>query len=229
MSRFFKFAAAAVAVVIILLAVVIVPHGSWDTAAIIGTLLLASAAAIPFAAPSLITGWGKSETGSLATIGPSAFILTGYFLLSAVTFVLAITGADRTGVWIAAIIAAGWLVVGILMTKGSVRYLDRNFPDNPGVVANRATIIAELSGLKSNCPEQFVGDLDRLSEKIRYAASDLPHTIPTENDAILALVRNDLSSSCRDNNIEDFRKALMTIQEIISNRDVRLGAARSKI
>ena len=34
-------------------------------------------------------------------------------------------------------------------------------------------IMAELSAIRSNCPEQFADNLDHLLEKIRYSASDL--------------------------------------------------------
>jgi hypothetical protein len=229
MSGYFKFAAIAAALVIIALALAIIPLRSWDAATFVGTLLLASAAAIPFAAPRFITGWGNSETGTLAAVGPSGVISSGYFLLALITFVLALVGADRIYIWILAIMSMGWLIIGSSVTKGSLQFLDRTFPNKPANTANRATIIAALSGLKSVCPGQFTNDIDRLSETLRYAASDLPNSVSPETESVLSLVKDELTLSCRTNNPDDFRRAVIAIEEMIAKRDEGLKAARSKL
>jgi hypothetical protein len=181
MRAFFRYAAVAAALVVILLALVIVPSGSWDIATFVGLLLLASAVALPLALPRALTGYGKSETGSLAAAGTNTVILFGYLILSLITFVAAATGMARTYVWIFAILSGGWLTIGGSVSRGSVQYLNQTFPDRAPDAPTRFLMMAELSALRSNCPKEFADDIDRLLEKIRYAASDLL------NDALLGL------------------------------------------
>jgi hypothetical protein len=186
-NEIFRYAAAAAALVVILLALVLVPNSSWDGATIVALILLAASVALPLAIPKILTGHGKSETGSLATIGLSGVVLTGYFILSVGTFALAVSSVDRTYVWAAVILSGGWLVIGSLMSRGSVQYLDKAFPDKTPNLPTRSMIMAELSAIRSSCPEQFADNLDHLLERIRYSASDLSEASSADNEQILAL------------------------------------------
>jgi hypothetical protein len=225
----FKYAAGAAALVVILLALVLVPKSSWDAATTVALVLLATSVALLLAIPKSLTGHGKSEVGSLATIGLSGVVLTGYFILSLAAFAFAAFGMNRTFVWADVVISGGWLVIGSLVSRGSVQYLDNAFPDKAQSVTTRSMIMAELSAIRSNCPEQFADNLDHLLEKIRYSANDLSEAPSAENESILALLTGDLRTSCRANDPSAFRKTILELEEKISGRDVRLKAARSKV
>lgn len=229
MNAIFKYAGAAAALVVILLALILVPNSSWDAATIVALVLLATSVALLLAIPKSLTGHGKTEVGSLSAIGLSGVVLTGYFILSLAAFAFAAFGMNRTFVWAAVVISGGWLVIGSLVSRGSVQYLDNVFPDKTQSITTRSMIMAELSAIRSNCPEQFADNLDHLLEKIRYSASDLSDVSSAENDSILALLSGDLRTSCHANDPSAFRKSVLEIEEKISGRDVRLKAARSKV
>ena len=229
MSEFFKYAAGAVALVVVLVALVLLPSSAWDGVTIVALILLAASVALPLAVPKSLTGFGKSEAGSLATIGLSGVVLTGFFILSVGAFALAVSATNRTFAWAAVIISGGWLVIGSLISRGSVQYLDKAFPDKSQSIPSRSMIMAELSVIRSCCPDQFADKLDRLLERIRYSASDLSEGPPVENERILALLTGDLGTSCRNNDPSAFQKALLEIEERVSAREARLKSARSKV
>ena len=230
MSGFFKYAAVAAAAAVILLAIVLVPNNLWDAATVVSLLLLALSVAISLAAPSFITGSGNSEVGRLSTIGISGFVLVAFFVLSLASFILAATGTTRTVVWAAIIVSAACLAIGSFITRGSVAYLDTAFPDrNDTNKTSRSKIMAELSIIKSTCPAQFTGDIDRLLEKLRFSASDLSDVASNENGEIFDLLTGDLKLSCRNNDPTLFQRSVLELDEKISTREFNLKAARSKV
>jgi hypothetical protein len=188
-----------------------------------------SNAALPLAIPKLFTGHGKSETGSLATIGISGVVLSIYFILSASTFALAAAGISRTLVWTAAIVSGGWLIIGSMVSRGSVEYLNQAFPDKVLSSRTRSIMMTELSIIRSGSPTQFAGELDQLLEKLQQSASDLTEVASADDESIIALVRGDLKTSCRNNDPNLFQQTVATLKERICAREIRLKAARSKV
>ena len=229
MNQFFKFAAGSASAVVILLAIIVVPKESWDAAMIVALLLFSSSVALPLAAPQLLTGHGKTETGSIATIGLSGTVVIVYLILAFSAFLLAAYGISRTIVWAAIVVSAGWLIIGSLITRGSIHYLDRVFSENTSGQPTRSLIMAELSAIRSSCPAQFASDLDGLLEKLRFSASDISGTNSVENENILGLLRGELTASCKNSDPSAFQKVYSELEARLSVREAHLKAGRSKI
>jgi hypothetical protein len=228
LRNLFTYAAIISALTIGGLALVLVPSGSQDTAMLIATLLFVSAVALPIAAPNFVTGHGKSEVGSIAAIGISGSVLAGYFLFSGVAFSLAAIGVGRSYVWATIILAAGWILTGILISRGSTKRLDDAFPDSETIAA-RSIITAEMDGLKATCSERLFPEINRLSEQFRFSASELRNTSSPESASILEIVRGGLSEACRADDMEAFKQSAAAIEQLLQKRDSRLRVMRSKV
>lgn len=229
MSGLFRYAAGSAALVVVLLAAFLIPGTSWDAATIAAVASLAASVALSLSIPKTFTGRGKSDAGRIATIGLSSVVLGGYFILSVGTLAIAALGIDRKFVWAALTVSVGWLVIGSLISRGSVQYIDTVSAEKTQDAPTRSMIMAELTAISFSCPEQFTADINRLLETMRYSASDLSGSPSTENATILSLVNDNLRLSCRDGDASLFRKAVLDIDEKISIRDARLKTARSKI
>lgn len=229
MNHFFRYAAAAAALVIIVLAIVIAPTNAWDAANVVSLFLFALSAALPLAVPKLLTGHGRSETGSLATIGLSGLILAIYFILAAGTFGLAMAGIERTSVWVATIVSSGWLIIASLVSRGAVHHLDQTFPNNQTNSTTRSAIITELAIVRSSAPAQFLGELDRLTDKLQYGANDIAEISSTDNASIMAAIKTGLRDSLHNADPHSFDQISKDLEEKIAAREIRLKAALSKV
>lgn len=228
MAPFLKYAAVAISLTTVALALVVIPKDTWDAAIVVSLLLVALSAALPLAAPKIVTGHGRSEVGSLASIGFSGITFMIFLLLAVCAFLLAIYNKDRTLAWGAIVISVGWLLVGVLISRGSVGYLDSAFNYAKPNGISRTDLIQELAIIKASSPASFVSRIETLYEKLQYAGSDLADAVASENMKLLSILKEEITSSCLNNDEIAFEKACSNFNQELSKREISLNLQRTK-
>lgn len=227
MTGFFQIGGVAAALTVIGLSFALTPPGAWDPATVVSTLVLALAAGIGVAAPQILLGYGRSQTGTLSSVGLNGFVITGFFFLALVSLIQAISGVDRGYVWATSIAAIGWFAVGLAISRGAINYVDSEFPGE-SKVSFTSNAQDELSSLKSKSDGQFAADIERLAEAIRFSASDVKGAATEENDRILLVIKNDLNQAVLTNDMPAFGDSVLRIHQLLIAREGKLKEARGR-
>lgn len=227
MGFFINLAGAAAAIATFGICSVLVSPDAWDSATIASIIALTSGSGLIVSAPQIIFGYGVSRTGNIASVGINGIILIIYFILSFISYVMAIKGIDRAYVWASTILSYGWFVVGLMISRASVNYLDDNFPSN-SLVSFSIIAQEELSTLQSTCDNIFKKDIDKLVEVIRFSASDLGNLTDIINNQIIVLIRNDLNESVQIKNADKFSDSISKIKHLLALRENRIKIERTK-
>lgn len=227
-GQFLKIASAVSGGVVLLLCFILIPSEKWDSVTLFAVLMLASSVVISIWAPSSIIGWGKSEVGTITSIGISSFILIYYVFMSIITLGFGIIGVDRTYVWATGVFTLGSTIVGLLISREAVSYSDVTFPDIQDSEHSFKNIKLKLEELLSTSGPEFKNKLNHISEMLIYAPSDLKGSDLSENKLLKSLIDTDLTIAMNTNNITEFDETIRKIESEIEKRAIYLKGSRTR-
>lgn len=222
----FNLSALVASLMVFAIAFVLVPDKTWSAAAITSVAFFAFSVAFIFYLPSvMLKNSGGNNAVQMATLGPLGFITGWMLLLTAAGFVSALMGWDKTA-WVMDILAFGLFLISQFMLRATL-----------GVVGDVASQYSkpskhtvwqnEVQGLCSMATDTTTkSGLERLAEKLRYAASDVPGGSPQDNQVhseiqtVADLLGSDNSTVLQNN--------ISKIEMLIAQRDVFLRSTRNK-
>lgn len=222
----FNLAAVVAGLMVLVIAYYLVPDKSWTTAAITSIVLFALASGFIFYIPTIFTNRHQNRDAvPIASIGPLAF-LTGIIpILTVVAFVLALTGNDNFA-FATEVLAVGLFIICCLMLRAAADVVS-NAESNHSVPSRHIGWQSDIQGISSIVTNQLTKkSLTNLSEKLRYAASDIPGGSPHDNqiDRTIDAIKNQLSSDANAN----VQELVTQISVFIEQRDIYLRTARNK-
>lgn len=219
-------AAAVAAMTIVGVAVVLVPEALASPQAILALIVLALAVAFIFYVPGLaLSGMQRSDAAPLSLIGPygalSILILCG----AAAAFVLAVIGLHRLA-RVIDILVIGGAIVSILVLRIVYRFVDESSTKSSGP-SRHSNWHAELDMLATTAREPAARiALERLAEKARFAASDVPGAVLDSSDLDAAV--QDLGALSADGTQQALTMKIEEIEALLARRELNLRAMRNR-
>lgn len=223
---FFNLAAFVASLMVLAIAAVLVPDKSWSDAAITSVVSFALAAGLVFYVPSVVAKrQGGNDAVQMASLGPLGILSGGMLLLTAGAFVFAIYGMDSLA-WAMNIFALGSFIISVLMLRAAGDVID-NVAAHYSAPSKHIGWQGETQGLSSIASDtKSKAALEKLAEKFRYAASDVPGGTP--QDSLIAGAVNDIRDQLSTDSGSDIQSLISKIEMLIAQRDVFLRSARSK-
>lgn len=222
----FNLSALAASSMVFAIAFVLVPDKTWSAAAITSLALFAFSVAFVFYLPSvMLKNRGGNNAAQMASLGPLGFVTGGMLLLTAAGFVSALMDWDKIA-WVMDIFAFGSFLLSQFMLRATLEVVG-NVASQYSAPSKHTIWQSEIQVLCGMATEATTkSGLERLAEKLRYAASDVPGGSPQDNQvnseirALADLLGLDSSTVLQEN--------ISKIEMLIAQRDVYLRANRSK-
>lgn len=212
--------------VILVVAYVLIPEKAWTNEAIAAIVIFALTGALFFYVPSvLVRESSGNDAARMASIGPLGVITGGTLITTAIAFVLAILGLSKLALALD-IVSVGAFFIGILMLRAASNVIDQVATkySTPSNHLKWQSEVQAIRGLASDKKAQK--DLDQLSEKLRYSASDLPGGTPSDDDVQATLTQ--IEDAISTDGAADISSLVAAVNRHLSKREVFLRSARSK-
>lgn len=223
---FFNLAALVASLMVLAIAGVLVPDKSWSDAAITSVVSFALAVGFVFYVPSVVAKrQGGNDAVQMASLGPLGILSCGMLSLTVGAFVFAIYGMEKLA-WAMDIFAIGSFIISVLMLRAA-RDVIGNVATQYSAPSKHIGWQGEIQGLSSIASDTKSKDaLEKLAEKFRYAASDVPGGTP--QDSLIAGAVQGISDQLSADSAANVQRQIAKIEMLISQRDVFLRSARSK-
>jgi hypothetical protein len=228
-GTYLKIASVVSAVFVLIVSFLILPNDTWDNATIFGVILLASSVALSLWAPAGLLAWGKTEVGTIASVGISGSVLLIYTFLSLLTVFLGAVGIERKYVWATGLIAVSWVIIGLLISKESIGHLDKSFTDYSPAKDSLKEIRNQIELIQAKSKPEFYDDIAGVVENLKYSASDLSDISVQNNDIILHIINEELRPAIEVENINAIKAACVKINQEIDGRNRLILSNRTKI
>lgn len=205
---------------------VLVPETSLTTVVLTTGAAFALAAGFVFFIPSFIK---KIRTGSnanqVATIGPVFLISLWLLLITGTSFILSVYEFPKLA-WAALIFATGTFIICWQVLNASANSIDE-VASSSSNTSNHVVWQGQLTSLSSiSSNKDSRATLQRLSEKIRYSASDVYGGAPQDSQISDAVA--DISNAIASQNDIDISGIASNIEILVAQREVFLRSARGK-
>ena len=221
-----KLAAGFIALTVIVIAAIAIPHDKFDPPLLLSIGIFVAACALPVWRPSVLMGASSTNSANIASIGLSGVNFFVFFLLSLLALLAGIFLESRSIVYIACVASFGWLFSTSLLTRRAISLIDQ-IAEQPAVGVSRAEIQIELSRVATGANQALKSDLRQLSEEIRYSPNDTKDAVP-ENFDVMNLIKGDLYGAVRSNDADKAQEVIELLNALLSQRNSRLKAIRSK-
>ena len=221
----FNLAALASSFIVFGIAYVLVPDKVWTNEAIAALVIFALAVGFIFYTPFVLAKkQGGADATQMASIGPLG-IITGLTLLSTSgAFVLALLGMDKLALALD-IFAVGAFIIGALMLKAASTVIS-NVAAQYSAPSNHIRWQRALQGFREiSVDSKTQSSLEKLAEKFRYAASDIPGGTPSDEKIDLAV--NSIGATLSYDGSANVTNQIHEIDVLISQRDIFLRTKRS--
>ena len=219
-------AALVASAMILAMAFVLVPETSWTNTSIISLVFFALSVGFVFYVPSvLVQQRAANDAVQMAALGPLGVLTSATLLLTSGGFLLAMTGFDKTALAVD-IFAIGTFVISALVLRAALSVVG-DVAATYSAPSSHLRWQDELQALASIASDRSIkGSLEKLAEKFRYLASDLPGGSPYDGslDEAVQLV----GKLVMDNSSADLPDQIRKTEILMAQRDVFLKAARSK-
>lgn len=222
----FNLSALVASLMVFAISFVIVPDNTWSATAITSVALFALSVAFVFYLPSVVfkASFGNNAA-QMASLGPLGFVTCGMLLLTAAGSVSALMGWDKTA-WIMNIFAFGSFLISQFTLRSTLSVVGNVASQYSG--SSKHTIwqseAQRLCGMATDATTKSV--LERLAEKLRYAASDVPGGSPQDNQISSEI--QTLANQLDSDSSASLQKNISKIEMLIAQRDVFLSSARNK-
>jgi hypothetical protein len=226
MHAYLKIAGIFAGFVVILGTLLLTPNASWDAATVVSILSLGASVSLMIMMPKELVGNDSSQRAVISSIGTAGVVLFGYFTLAVISVVIAFCVTNRQIVWVAAIVSIGWAVVGILICRGSVSYVDSR-PRHVNSLSSRLS--KELASLAHGTSEDSKKDIEELSELIRFSATAVTQEPLRYDQEIEELISRDLVSTVQSGDTAGIQTTLMEIKKRIAAREQHLHAELQRV
>lgn len=211
---------------VLALAFVLVPDKTWSAAVITSVAFFAFSVAFVFYLPSVVLkNSGGNNAGQMASLGPLGFVTGGMLLLTAAGFVSALMGWDMIA-WVMDIFAFGSFLISQFMLRANLRVVG-NVASQYSGLSKHTVWQSEVQGLCGMATDVTTkSGLERLAEKLRYAASDVPSGSPQDNQVSSEI--QTLANQLDSGSSAILQKNISKIEMLIAQRDVFLRSTRNK-
>ena len=216
-------AAIIISIMVLAIAAILVPDKSWNATSIFAILTFSLALGFVFYIPTmLVKRQSGNDAAQMASIGPLGIITGGVILLTSIAFVLAMQDLNKPA-WVMEILAIGLFIVSGLMLRASTDVIG----NAQSLLSRHARWQGTIQGLSFIATDNHSKTaLEQLSEKLRYAANDIPSG--TQQDNQIEIELQALSSQLNANAGENAISQISKINVLISQREVILRSARSR-
>lgn len=222
---FFNVSALIASVTVLSMAFILVPDKSWSPLVITSVALFALAVGFIFYVPTAISAKrGNTDASNLASIGPISVASGWLFLLTAGAAALAIFGFEKLAIALD-IFAVGTFVISALTIHAAMNKV-ADVSNSYSQPSNHLRWQGDIRGLLGQVTDRKNADLiEKLAEKLRYAASDVPGGTPHDVgiDSAISEIGN-----LTDSNTSGLEEIVKKIEILLAKRDVFLRTARSK-
>lgn len=213
-------------ITIVVVAGVLFPEQLTGNVAIATLVIFALSVGFMFYVPSLLLRDHRgSDAGQMASLGLAGAISSTLLLATTIAFALALLGYDRLAI-ATDVMAIGGLIVGGLTARSALSVIS-DVSNSSAVVSRHSTWQQEMQALAAVVADEGArNEIDRVAEKFRYAASDVPGGSPqdAEIDSLLGSLRVSLE---KDDNAGASAMA-RKLEALVARREVFIRAARSK-
>ena len=208
---------------------IVLPDRVWNTTSSGAFLLFCLSVGMAFYSPILLPASNDgNDAGQIASIGMIIFVLPALIVMSAIAFLLALTGFE-TIVWVLLVLTVGTFVILISLINAAAAYINQISAGT----ANASSKTEWLALLQSMNRLQMSADvkakMNSLMEKIQYAASDSVNLNSTLNSdigqAVDKLYQSLLSGSAPDSDVSSLIENTLFLVE---KREALLKTARTK-
>lgn len=219
-------AALVAATTIMALAAILFPEHLTSNVSISALVFFALSVGFMFYVPSaLVRDRAGSNAASMASIGMAGAISSLLLIATAIGFGLALTGYERLAMATDAL-AAGGLIVGGLIVRSALLVVD-NSSNSTSTVSKHSAWQQELKILSGVVKDDILKkDMERMSEKLRYSASDVAGGSPQDAD-IDGLLSASKQALFSDDSTE-IKGLMLKVEALLAQREVYLRSARSK-
>lgn len=181
-----------------------------------------------FTLPRLLTGAGKTASGSISANIIGGLLLISFFVLSSLVLLIGAIGFQVQIVWILNVICSVLFLGGLLTLRATISFLDKNFPDSETVdVTSRKNIILTLEKVKFEHSEVYYSIIDDLIDNLRYSSDDPKNFKNKNNEKIIDLIQNKLIPAIAENDKSSIKHAQENIISQIKIREANIKAFRS--
>ena len=222
----FNLSALVSSLMILAIAYVLVPDKVWTNEAIAALIIFALAVGFIFYIPSaLVKDNGDNDAAQMASIGPLGAITGWTLLITSAAFVLALLGMNKAALALD-IFAVGTFIVSALMLRAASSIIS-NVASQYSVPSNHIRWQGEIQGFRSIAIDSKTKTaLEKLAEKFRYSASDVPGGTPSDDHIDSAI--NSIGAALSSDSSIDITNLIAKIDVLISQRDVFLRSKRNK-
>jgi hypothetical protein len=222
----FNIAALVSSLMILAMAYVLVPDKLWTNEAIAALVIFALAVGFIFYIPSvLVKDHGENDAAQMASIGPLGVITGLTLLLTSGAFVLSLLEMNKFALALD-IFAVGTFIVSALMLRVASSVIG-DVTTQYSMPSNHIRWQSEIQGFSGIASDRKTkASLEKLAEKFRYAASDLPGGTPSDDNIDLAI--NTVGEALSTDSSSDVIDLIQRIDVLIAQRDVFLRSKRNK-
>lgn len=222
----FNIAAIVASIMVLAIAFILVPDKSWNSSAIISVIIFALAMGFVFYVPNIVAKrHGSNNAAQLASIGPLGVITGWMLLLASGAFVLAVAGYLKLALALD-VFAIGAFIISLLMLNTALNIVNNvaEQSNEPSKHFQWQTVLQGLCAIVSDADSK--NSLEKLVEKLRYAASDI--TGGTPQDIQIEGVVQEINDQLILDNSSNIQNLISKIEVLMAQRDVYLRSARSK-
>lgn len=222
----FNLSALVASLMVLAIAFVLVPDKTWSAAAITSVAFFAFSVAFIFYLPSVMLKIsGGNNAVQMATLGPLGFVTGWMLLLTAAGFASALMGLDKIA-WVMDIFAFGSFLISQFMLRPTLAVVGNIASQYSG--SSKHTVwqseVQKLCGMATDATTK--SGLERLAEKLRFAASDVPGSSSHDNQVSSEIHK--LANLLGSDNSAILQKNISKIEMLITQRDISLRSARNK-
>ena len=213
----------AVSLTIVAIILIIVPFHDW-TVSSGSSLVLLSAALVQF---SVIRYRGRAgnDARTIVSMGPSGLLTSALVVISAFALLSGLASHDRI-CWVLNVLAIGVFIFGFSLMKASSDIAAGLAPTPDSMRPSRWVQLIQ-SMLPLVTQDDVRAQLERLSESVRYAASNPRGATVQENEFIDAALAR-LSTTIATNDPETTRNELRQVEARLSQREASLKLLRTR-
>lgn len=214
-------------ITIMAVAGVLFPEQLTGNVAIATLVIFALSVGFMFYVPSLLLQDRRgSDAAQMASIGLAGAISAFLLVATTIAFALALLGHDRLAVAMD-VIAIGGLIVGGLTARSALAVIDEGSRAS-APVSRHSLWQQEMQALSAGVGDDGARkEIDRLAEKLRYSANDVPGGSPqdAEIDSLLENLRGILDG----NDPSGLSASVRKMEALLSRREIFIRSARSKV